>query len=226
MNRGPEYQIAKDRVKISHFTEKGIDFKGVIHVGTNDGYEIEWYLMMGLKVLGFEPLRSAFEKCCDKYINGTHEGMILMANMGIGLESGAKTLHETTNPNGQDDSGGSSFLNEIQKQDHIVIRDVTCEMVTVTDYVEKLKPSFIKMDDYDCLVVDVQGMELDVLKSFDDAGILQNFKGLNIECSRQAWYEGEANAEEVIAWLAEHGFKQDSPIEDHNDIMFIRADLA
>jgi hypothetical protein len=78
----------------------------------------------------------------------------------------------------------------------------------------------IHIEDYDCLVVDTQGTELDVLKGMGH--MLQNFKMLNIECSEEAVYDGEANAQEVIDYLLSRGFKQDSPIEPHNDIMFIK----
>ena len=39
------------RVKIGHFLKRGIPIRGVIHVGANDGYEIEWYIKLGIQHL-------------------------------------------------------------------------------------------------------------------------------------------------------------------------------
>jgi len=38
------FEEAQDRVKIGHFTRKGYKIRGVVHVGANDGFEIQFYL--------------------------------------------------------------------------------------------------------------------------------------------------------------------------------------
>ena len=54
---------------------------------------------------------------------------------------------------------------------------------------------------------------------------LDYFKYLNIDCSKDVYYEGGVEADAVIEWLNDMGFIQDSPTEVHNDIMFIRKDI-
>ena len=78
----------------------------------------------------------------------------------------------------------------------------------------------IELKDYNCLVVDVQGMELQVLKGFGPH--LDGMDCLNIECSEVPIYGGEAPASEVVAWLGERGFEAISPIEPHNDVLFVK----
>ncbi len=76
---------------------------------------------------------------------------------------------------------------------------------------------------YNTLVIDVQGMELQVLRGFGEQ--LKEFSFLVVECSEVPMFEGEAPADAVIDYLLEMGFLQDSPVYSHDDVMFIRKDL-
>jgi len=55
------------------------------------------------------------------------------------------------------------------------------------------------------LKIDVQGFELDVLKGCE--GVLSRFSNVYCECSFLPLYEGQALADEVIAWLRVRGFR-------------------
>ena len=70
------------------------------------------------------------------------------------------------------------------------------------------------------LVIDVQGMELQVLQGFGE--YLDDFHELKVECSTPPLYAGGASAEEVVDFLKKHGFCQDSPIMRHGDIHFTK----
>jgi len=52
---------------------------------------------------------------------------------------------------------------------------------------------------------------------------LESFRFLNIECSLEPVYRGGARAEEVIVYLARYGFKPITPVERHNDILFVKG---
>lgn len=55
------------------------------------------------------------------------------------------------------------------------------------------------------LKIDVQGFELEVLKS---AGpLLPRFQWVYVECSYVALYEGQALVDQVVAYLQEQGFR-------------------
>jgi FkbM family methyltransferase len=54
------------------------------------------------------------------------------------------------------------------------------------------------------LKIDVQGFELEVLKSAES--LLPRFRWIYAECSFVPLYEGQALADEVTAWLAERNF--------------------
>jgi hypothetical protein len=70
--------------------------------------------------------------------------------------------------------------------------------------------------------VDVQGLELPVLKGFGEK--LKWFKMLNVECSAVPVYEGGVPASEVELYLNSQGFVRMTPIEVHDDVMYVRKD--
>lgn len=192
----------KDKVKIGRFLHDGIPLRGVVHVGTADGYELQWYLKLGLDVIGFEPFTANYKKCVEKYPKVT------MHNVGIGAHVGKRNLHVT-----EGDAYGSTFLPSL-----------TGETFAGEHEADVAPLSFFNIGPtYDCLVVDAQGMELEVLQSAGDK--LRQFKCLNVECSRVPQYEGEASAEEVVAWLDGQGFRAITPIAEHDDILFVRKDV-
>lgn len=197
--------------KLAFFTKQGVKLKGVVHVGTNDGCEVPWYLENGLEVLGFEPLKEECQFCKDTWPEG------VFINCAIGKSTRRARLEVT-----RGGTGGSTFLEVIATPKgavpHQPLRHDVCQMCKVSDI-------DADWDRYDALVVDVQGMELEVLQSFAQAGILENFKVLNIECSEVPLYKGESPAQDVIEFLGRQGFKAMTPTSQHDDILFARADV-
>ena len=206
------------RVKIGHFLKRGILIRGVIHVGANDGYEIDWYLKLGIKhVLAVEPEREAFAQLWKKF-QGVPGLQFYKGALGDkGCFSVLKVPPEST--------GGSTFLNELPHGPSVTGATYSYHSrhwqevyVERFDWLVKMRP--VAVENYNCLVVDVQGMELQVLKGFGPH--LEKMDCLNIECSQVPIYDGEAPASEVVAWLGERGFEAISPIEPHNDILFVK----
>ena len=204
------FEEAQDRVKISHFTRKGHKIRGVVHVGANDGYEIQFYLVLGAqRVIAFEPLANAMTAMFQKYGN---DDRVELYNCALGERDGWCELAITPG-----DGQGSSFLPEVDPPTYQTVGVQMCA-------IHRFDSLGIDIHPCNTLVVDVQGMELQTLHGFGDQ--LGKFDFLNIECSRVPIYQGGVPASEVIAFLSEHGFDQDSPIEDHDDIFFIRKGLA
>lgn len=220
MFRDERYKEAMYQVKINHFTEQGFDINGVIHVGTNDGYELQWYQMMGIEwFIGFDPLPSAIKEFHRKYhVDFDH---VIHLPFALGdVEADLFPLQVTSG-----DGQGSSFLDVTDKyfEEHpeYTTEDRVICPVFRFDYLAK-KHAF-DMSKYDCLVVDTQGTELEVLKGFGK--LLKGFKYLNIECSSEPVYKGSASGYEIAEYLDAWGFDQDSPMEVHNDVFFIKRGL-
>lgn len=229
--KSAEYNHLKYKVKIGHaFLEKGHDIRGVVHIGANDGYEVEFYLALGIeKIICFEPLPSACELFKKKYAKEIADGRVRLFEYGIGHKDAKLPLHV-----GYDTGQTSTFLrvNNIYK-DVAPFRDTERGEEGNSDIVVEIKTwdTFVRENIsidflfYDCLVCDVQGMELEVLKSIFGSEYQEYFDFINVECSKVPVFVGESSAQEVCDYLTNLGFNQDTPIEDHNDIMFTRKNL-
>ena len=201
---------ALQRVKIGIFLERGYALKGgVVHIGANEGYEVQWYLALGLKpILCFEPLLEAAEKFWSRYKpDDAHLELLALGNI-----DGEALLHVTPG-----DGQGSSTLPGLPPE----YREVATEIVQMARFWTWARGNLYEPSHYDTLVIDTQGTELDVLRGMDD--YLESFRFLNIECSLEPVYRGGARAEEVIVYLARYGFKPITPVERHTDILFVKG---
>lgn len=219
MTRDAGYHEAKYRVKISHYTEQGFDINGIIHVGANDGYEVAWYQKMGIEnILCIEPLSTASDVFKDTYPD------VPCLRIALSDYNGTAKLNVAVG-----DGKGSSLLDPIE--DHPEVQAhwdqgqgimVGEELVPVMR-LDTLAVGALNIGDYDCLLLDTQGNELEVLKGCGD--LLQQFKYLVVELSTDPVYDGEHPGQEVIDWLTARGFTQDSPLVPHDDVMMIRSDI-
>ena len=210
MNRGsPEYIEAVQRVKIDYFTEHlGLDIKGILHVGTNDGYEMQFYRSMGIEHLaGVEPLPSAIALFRRKYTD------IPLFGCALSDKEGKAMLTVVTPGDGQ----GSSLLAENSPSPEYSYDTQVEVNVRRGDSLE------LSWGKYDCMVVDVQGLEYEVLKGFGE--YLHGFRMLSVECSIAPVYRGGAPARVVADYLAEMGFIRKSDFEVHNDVFWVREDV-
>ncbi len=203
----PTFNEAQDRVKIGHFTKQGYEITGLVHVGANDGYEVAFYLQMGIRpILCFEPLDIARKILYKNYFGHVDVGIVSCA---LGNFDGVAELRVADG-----DGKGSSCMQENKKGLQIAL----ITQVPIYRWAN-LSRQDIDRSKYNCCVIDVQGMELDVLRGMDDQ--IQQFDFLSVECSSKPIYKGEAPADEVIAYLDRMGFQRDSPIPEHDDVMFI-----
>lgn len=215
----PTFKDGEDHVKISHFTRQGIDIRGVIHVGTNDWYEYDQYVKMGIEnLLGFEPLTDAIERF--KAAHPTVDTDNLIIPCALGSQPGLKEIYVT-----KGDGQSSSFLTMTDEYnaefpDIEVLRKRLVPVVTF-DHVMQARRYDLKK--YNCMVIDVEGYELEVLRGMK--AYISYFDVFNIECSGKPTYHGGPTAYDVLEFLDQYGYKLDSHIEAHNDVMFYRKGL-
>lgn len=214
MNRNlATYADAVQRVKIGYFTEKlNCDITGVIHVGTNYGYEIKWYLAMGIEpqnILGFEPLRSAQKQCQYLFPD--------VACHGVALGNAWATRELLVHAG---DGQGSTLLRELNPDPNTILLDMVQVQEWPFEDFYHLRYGRKALFPFNCLVIDVQGYELQVLQGFGD--YLKQIDFISAELSSKPLYEGQAPAHEVSAFLNLQGFAQYTEIEPHNDVMFAR----
>ncbi|HWZ65613.1 MAG TPA: FkbM family methyltransferase [Patescibacteria group bacterium] len=207
--------------KVTHFTQQGYKLKGLIHGGASDGEEIPSYQELGIEnILCFEPLLSARRKFEESYPDVPCYGTALSDRHGR-----AQLL--ITKGDGQGSSLLEPIINhpEVQKNwtdNAVVVGTETVTLTRLDDFFRYNHPDF-NTSDYDCLVLDTQGNEWEVLHGC--GSLLRGFKYISVELSETPVYEGEHPGQEVIDWLVKQGFTQDTPLQSHNDVFFIRSDI-
>lgn len=204
-----DYTPACERVKIGEFVRRyNVDITGVIHVGVNYGYELVWYERMGIKnILGFDPIKEQIEQARLLCPNA----LLFVGALG---SCNNTLLFDRVAGDGQ----GSSFMKLVKPDE--------CRIVLESNHVNVMrfdKIVGICIHDYNCLVIDVEGMEYQVLMGFGVA--LDAIDMINIELAEVPVYQGQPAARDVVDYLCRRRFKQITPIDGHNDVLFVRDNI-
>jgi FkbM family methyltransferase len=206
--------LVEPRLKLC--IEKGASFHGLIHVGSNDGAEVEWYRLQGCRpIICFEPHLAALARASERYAGDQDVWFIGCA---LGAESGS--LEMVVPADGDDEK--TSRYTPIPTDGHEWTRVPAGEriVVPVMRFDQWADQSRVGMSKFNTLVVDAQGMEMEVLEGM--GATLNWITYLSVELSAHPMYEGEVPADEVIRWLDRQGFQQISNVEEHDDVIFIR----
>lgn len=207
------------RAKVAWFSDEGHALRGVVHVGANTGQEIPWYLHRNHRpIIAVEPHPEAFEELERVY--GAGHGVICV-NAALGAEDGELTLLIPQDGDSQRVSKYQPIPYHGDGHEWTHTPNTGGEIhVSLRRFDSWARETCIDLSPFDVLVIDVQGMELEVLRGMGRC--LDDFRYLVVECSERPVYEGEAPAQEVIDWLRTQGFEPQSPIEEHDDILFLR----
>lgn len=175
--------------------------RGAIHVGANVGEERDWYNVRGFKrVLWFEPNLEPYTQLeinlWDSKIYGHH----VCLNLGIhdSLMKGA--LHIANN-RGQSSSLLPLGTHSIYHPEVTYVKDLPIKLIRLDEFFE-LTGRDIK--DYNFLNVDVQGTELNVLRSLGEK--ISQLDYIYTEVNEEALYVGCSNIVEIDFYLARFGF--------------------
>lgn len=188
---------------------------GIVHVGAHRGEEIAGYLAEGkVPVICFEPL---WEK--------EQEPGVLWVHSALSDVSGSLVMRVPRHLTEEEgfDTQSASGLDLIPERAVEIGWTPTgrhCISCTAVRFDEWASENGYHPELCSHLVIDVQGMELQVLKGFGD--YILGFNSLKIECSSPPLYKGGASAEEVIEYLRWFGFLPTSGTLQHGDITFER----
>ena len=191
LRRGVGAGIEHEQVLRNH------DCLTVVDVGANRGQFalVARYCFPDAVILSFEPLHGPAD-IFRKVFQG--DASVELQQVAIGPEAGTTTIHIS----GRDDSSSLLPITTLQNQIFPGTQESGTETIKVgrlEDFVsaERIQPPAL-------LKLDVQGYELSALKGCET--LLQRFEYVYAECSFMELYQGQALADEVIAWLREHGF--------------------
>jgi len=207
------------RAKIAWFSDEGHALRGVVHVGANDGAEIAWYLHRNHRpILAFEPHPEPFAALQREY--GDAHGVICV-NAALGAEDGELVLQVPEDGETEHASKYVPIPTDGDGHEWTRVPHGSSIAAPLRRFDSWAAETCIDLSPFDVLVIDVQGMELEVLRGMGRC--LDGFRHLCIECSERPMYDGEPPAREVIDWLAAQGFDRQTPIEPHDDVLFLRT---
>lgn len=183
---------------ITSFDNKLINLRGALHVGANVGEECHWYNTLGFtKVYWFEPNMELFPT-----LRANIEPFPNQKAFSIGIHDtlDRATLHIANN------AGQSSSLLEFGTHSTYYpavkyIRDEEIPLWRMDDFFEAMG---WKMADFNFLNIDVQGVELNVIKSF--GSLIGKLDYIYTEVNIEQVYKGCCLMEEIDAYLFPYGF--------------------
>jgi FkbM family methyltransferase len=192
------------------FPKYRIKPKGVLHVGANVGEEAGVYLELGIKrQVWIEANPEIFLKLKNN-ISGNPEAVAY--NFAAGDENKQVTLHIANN-NSQSSSLLELGTHKQQHPDVHYIADVEVPMMRCDGF---------EFDGCDFLNMDVQGLELSVLKGIGSK--INNFKWVYTEVNRADVYQGCAQIESIDLFMVSNGFRRVETkwVGNWGDALYIR----
>ena len=173
--------------------------KGAISVGSHYGEEYEGWLSQGATNFVFiEPVIENFVKL-QRIMSG--KDGIKLFNCAIGNGDGVSEMYIETEHQGKSCSVLEPLLHLDQYPDIRFTRKEKVEM-------KKLDSLDINLVLYDHLHIDTQGYEMEVLKGAE--WVLKCVDTIQIEVYRKELYRGCAMYQDILLYLIDRGFDQES----------------
>lgn len=196
----------------------GIVPRGLIHVGANEGQELDAYVAAGFPALMlFEPLAAPHARLLAR-IAALPEGIDAVAHrVALGAAPGEAEMFVADNQ-----AASSSLLSPMAgRRVWRKVRFTGRETVAVAT----LDSFTAGQSRYNVLVLDVQGFEVEVLRG--GSATLAALDCIVCELNREATYHGSASVGDIDGLLAGAGFRR---METHwvsrswGDGVYVRAD--
>ena len=174
--------------------------KGVVHVGANTGQERFLYARLGLSVVWIEPLPSAFAALTAN-IRDLPRQRALQA-LVTDVDGRPTTLHVSSN------AGLSSSILDLAQHRDVwpdvgYVGEITMPSTTLATL---LDAADVDPDDYDALVLDTQGAELQVLSGAGEW--LTRASLVLLEAADFEAYAGCCQVDDLTDFLGERGFRE------------------
>lgn len=174
--------------------------KGVIHVGANDGGERDWYVDNGFSpVIWFEPNPEVFIKLYSNLKYPKYDNQYCY-NYGI-HDTLTKTVLHVANNEGQ----SSSILPlGLHKQYHPKVKYIKDMKISLSRLDAFFNIGTYNVNDFNFLNIDVQGCELNVIRSFGQDITKMDY--IYTEVNTAEVYEGCSLLNDIDLYLNSFGF--------------------
>ena len=175
-----------------------LDCVTVVDIGANRGQFalVSRHCFPHARIISFEPLAAPMARF--RAVLG-HDPLVTLIPVAIGDTAGEATIHITA----EDDSSSLLPMTALQTSLYADSREVGTETVRVQRLEDCLQPVDIRPPAM--LKLDVQGYELTTLRGCEP--LLKLFSYVYVECSFMELYQGQALADDVIAYLREQAFQ-------------------
>lgn len=186
--------------------------KGLIHVGFHEGQEMDLYQKIGINnIIGYEPNPDIFLRAKNYYPK------IKLLNKAAGNTDG-KIKMNIERANG----GQSSSILSLKK--HLNFYPQVLFEYQIEIDIVKLDSDIQNKSEYNILVIDAQGYELEVLKGAQEL-LKNNIQIIVTELNKDELYEKCPLYTEIDAFLVDFGFKRvltEWKKEDYGDGLYIK----
>ena len=177
---------------------QGLPLDFVVDVGANRGqFSLMCRRLKPLaRIVAFEPLAEPAQIYQAVFED---DAGVRLHRCALGTKRGEMAMHVSA----RDDASSLLAISKVQTDNFPGTGAVELRMVPIAPMPDFIPPSDMGLRNL--LKIDVQGFELEVLKS---AGpLLPWFRWVYVECSYVPLYEGQALADQVAAYLQEQGFR-------------------
>lgn len=190
------WDVRKNKSEIGEFFD---DSCGIIHIGAHHAEERFDYAKLKKKVLWIEA-NPSHEAKITANLRGFPRQKVIIGLLGS-TELAQRRFFISNN------SGSSSSVFDFAEHTELwpeVSMINICELPQTT-LPQLLQKHRIKISEYDSLVLDIQGAELDVLKGIPD--LKKYFKKIQLEAADFKIYDGAPLKKEIDQYLFSKGFK-------------------
>jgi FkbM family methyltransferase len=194
--------------------------KGALHIGAHEGGERDWYVKQGFApVIWFEPNKELFQRLvCNIQ---SYENQVAY-NIGIHDTLKNVNLHIASN------NGQSSSILELgtHKYHHPKVHYVGKQKIELVRMDDFLQEHTININEFNFLNIDVQGVELSVIKSF--GGLINTLDYIYTEVNEEELYIGCCLVGDIDKYLSQYEFTRVTTHMTKNkwgDALYIKKNL-
>ena len=187
------------------------NINGIIHVGANDAEEFNFYDTLPGPKLYFEPIPHVAEKIKNKIGDKVRRWCPVTVEV---LACGSQNLDEVTLHVSANDGNSSSILDgrnsgHFARYEIPTESDILVKMIRLDTYMETHLPYLerhgVSSPQYNTLVIDTEGYDLEVLKGAEIT--LKSINYLMVESWADNFFIGAPTFNEQNSWILAHGFK-------------------
>lgn len=171
----------------------------------------------GWEGLYIEPIYDHYLKCMKRH----DKNNVTVANVAIGLEEGEKTIYYGDTLTTLDKDQVERY-SEIDWAQHIRFSETVCDQMRLDTLMVKVEVP----KEFDILVVDVEGKESEVFKTFDLDEWKPKMLIVELEDEHPSFQKYETLVEDIKnlrEYISEKGYQE--IFKDHINTVFIRGDL-